>query len=489
MGARSSSGAVVFLEVPYALPPGRFQDPVPLPADFVYEDKEYVAEATYAVQPLNDGQQGDTLFEDKVGFGKPSENALFLNIVVPPSFANATKLPVKVYIHGGFLQFGSPHSLSSQAQYISAERSEIWINIGYRLSVFGFLACDDPKIDGNFGFKDQWLALQWIKDNIDSFGGNPEDIEISGLSAGAHSVHQLLHHISLLPEGENSPFHTAVLQSNAIVSDPKTPLELRSQFQTLCSSLQIDQSSPDALQTLRDPSKIPAERIVAAVETSDLTFRGCSDGVFLPTNEMLRQRSGTFAKIVQAKGVKRILVGDLTEEWYIYSLSNPIQDSSDILFNLEKYYPTEIARALPKMYPPLSQNPTEEELKRRFGDILSDMQVHLPIRLLHHDLHEVGFPVLRYEIRWTPEQNRPKGYVTHGSDRYIWALRLPNLVEDEAEIARKWLDQIDEEKANLTHGKGRGSMKDILVLDTDKSIHWAKDERWDEMMRDRKSVV
>jgi carboxylesterase type B len=47
----------------------------------------------------------------------------------------------------------------------------VWVNIGYRLSAFGFLACDEPAISGNFGFKDQWLALEWTKDNIDSFGG------------------------------------------------------------------------------------------------------------------------------------------------------------------------------------------------------------------------------------------------------------------------------------------------------------------------------
>ena len=45
------------------------------------------------------------------------------------------------------------------------------MNIGYRLSAFGFLASDKPKIDGNFGFKDQWLALLWVRDNISAFGG------------------------------------------------------------------------------------------------------------------------------------------------------------------------------------------------------------------------------------------------------------------------------------------------------------------------------
>lgn len=98
-------------------------------------------------------------------------------------------MPVTVYIHGGsvlriptlaqstdaaaprFLQFGSPHGLSSQAQYVSAERNEVWVNVGYRLSVFGFLASDEPRLDGNYGFKDQWLALLWIQDNIAAFGG------------------------------------------------------------------------------------------------------------------------------------------------------------------------------------------------------------------------------------------------------------------------------------------------------------------------------
>lgn len=70
-----------------------------------------------------------------------------------------------------FLQFGSPHGISAQAQHVAAERSEVFVNIGYRLSAFGFLASDEPKIEGNFGFKDQWLALLWIKDNIAAFGG------------------------------------------------------------------------------------------------------------------------------------------------------------------------------------------------------------------------------------------------------------------------------------------------------------------------------
>lgn len=87
-----------------------------------------------------------------------------------------------------FLQFGSPHGLSSQAQFIAAQRKEIWVNIGYRVSAFGFLACDVPRLSGNYGFKDQWLALGWIKENIAAFGGR---YLTSGVGAGLN--HQDLH--------------------------------------------------------------------------------------------------------------------------------------------------------------------------------------------------------------------------------------------------------------------------------------------------------
>jgi len=79
------------------------------------------------------------------------------------------------------------------------------------------LASDKPKLKGNYGFKDQWMALEWIKENIEAFGGDPENIQLTGLSAGAHSVHQLLHHASQLPNGKRAPFHSAIMQSNAIL--------------------------------------------------------------------------------------------------------------------------------------------------------------------------------------------------------------------------------------------------------------------------------
>ncbi|KAJ7806788.1 Alpha/Beta hydrolase protein [Mycena olivaceomarginata] len=486
-GGRTTNGAAVFLEVPYALPPARFQDPEPLPTHFRYAEKEYTRELTYAAQPTNDGQTRDLMsFEDKVGFGEPSENALVLNIHSPPSFPTKKGFPVRVYIHGGFLQFGSPHTLGSQAQYISVERSEVWVNIGYRLSAFGFLACDKPAISGNFGFKDQWLAVRWIRENINAFGGDPENIQITGLSAGAHSVHQLLHYASHLPNGVKAPFHSAVLQSNAIVFDPKTPEELRPQFEALCRALKIDPASSDALSPL---STVPASEITRVIETDALgteygTFRGCLDGKWLPTSPkpMAWQRSG-FAQSLRDKGITSILVGDLTDEWYLYSIAHPINSPSDIVPNLERYYPSDVVVKLMQQYDTLPENSTSEAAQKLFGEILSDSQVHLPVRILVRDLHDAGFPILRYEIRWAPQKMRPEGYVTHGSDRAVWAFRVPDLISSQVTVARGWLARVAEEMdAVRTAGTPVRGPKDILVLEEDKA-EWTEDLKWDKKMK------
>ncbi|KAF8997843.1 carboxylesterase [Cyathus striatus] len=488
-GGRAANGAAVFLEIPYALPPGRFEDPHPLPPNFKYEEKDYISESYYAVQPMNDGQARNTPFEDKVGFGKPTENPLFLNIVAPPSFPSEKRFPVKVYIHGGFLQFGSPHGLGSQAQYISAERSEVWVNIGYRLSVFGFTACDKPRLDGNYGFKDQWLALEWIKSNISAFGGSPDDVQITGLSAGAHSVHQILHHASSLPPGVQAPFHSAVLQSNAILTDPKTPEELRPQFQTLCKALYLDPDDPNVLETLKDPTKVSWSLITHVIETEALgtygTFRGCSSSDWISTSPgpMERQRSGDFARGLIEHGVKSIVVGDLTEEWYLYSIAHPIHSTIDIIPNLERYFTQETVQRLVEKYDKrIPDDAPPKEAERLFGELLSCLQVHLPVRILARDLIASGFPVLRYEIRWTPEQSRSEGYVTHGSDRCLWALRVPNLDEDQVGVAKDWVDKVQKEIKQL-EWNSRRSQIELLALQEDKSIGWTKDHKWEWFMK------
>ncbi|KAI0068602.1 carboxylesterase [Artomyces pyxidatus] len=495
IGGRAINGAAVFLEVPYGLPPGRFENPVPLPPSFRYEQKEYIHENLYAAQPTVDGQAAGVPWESKVGLGQPTENPFFVNIVAPPSFPTRSNFPVRVYIHGGFLQFGSPHGLSGTAQFVSAERSEVWVNIGYRLSAFGFLACDQPQIEGNFGFKDQWLALEWVKEHIQAFGGNPEDIQLTGLSAGAHSVHQLLHYASRLPPGAVAPFRSAILQSNGIAANPKPPGQLRPQYQALCRALKLDPDAPDTLSILRDPIRTPWQSITELIDSESLgaygTFRGCLDGNWLPDtpDPMTWQRTGGLARGFLEHGVRSVVIGDLSEEWFSYAMAHPITEQKDILQNLERYYPDGIAERMIECYGNMPDGSKTAELQDWFGLVLSAGQVHLPVRLLHRDLWRAGFPVLRYAIEWTPEQWRPEGYVTHGTDRPLWAFLTPVLRPAQIDVARAWLTAVDRELAKIEGvEKSEHGVTEVLTLQEDKTILWKEDGRWEDVMALRKAL-
>lgn len=487
IGGTAINGAAVFLELPYALPPGRFKDPVPLPDDYRYSEQPFVRESAYAAQPLNDGQAAGSPLEDRLGLGQATENPLFLNIVCPPHFKTLTNLPVKVYIHGGFLQFGSPHGISSQAQYVASEREEIWVNIGYRLSAFGFIASDLPDLPGNYGFKDQWLALEWVRKNIASFSGDPSNVQVLGLSAGAHSCHQLLHYASRLPENATAPFQSAVLMSNAIILNPKTPAELRTQYQALLKAVNIDPEDPNALSRLSDPEQVSAADITSAIDEERLgpglgTFRGCTDGQWMQPGAMEWQRNGGFAAGLKAHGVKFVVLGDLVDEWYLYSIAHPIATPQDVTDNLKRYYPADMVEKMEKQFPELPKDADEETCARRFGDILSDGQVYLPVRMLARDLRASNFPFVRYYIQWTPPSVRPKGLVTHATDRPIWSLRHDMLDSAELEVAREWLAAVGTASSEvLDDGAVKRGTDEVLTLMPDKAIRWAKDDRWARM--------
>jgi len=259
------------------------------------------------------------------------------------------------------------------------------------------------------------MALEWICDHIAAFGGDPQNVQITGLSAGAHSVHQALHHASRLPPGVKAPFTSAVLQSNAIVVNPKTPNELRPQFEALSRALGLDPGAADTLPVLRDCERTSWRSIIELIDNEKLgsygTFRGCLDGAWLSNtpDPMTWQRSGDLARGLLEHGVRSALVGDLSEEWYLYSIAHPIKYKQDIQENLERYYPSDIVQGMIESYGGLSHDLTVEQLEKLFGVILGIAQVHLPVRILHRDLLQAGYPTFRYTIKWTPEQARLNG--------------------------------------------------------------------------------
>ena len=123
-----------------------------------------------------------------------SEDALYLNVWKPAGAAEG--LPVYVYVHGGSLQTGQPWYGDYRGENLAREGA-VYVNFAYRLGVFGYLADSELAEEspngttGNYGLLDQIKALEWVRDNIAAFGGDPDNITLAGESAGAASVSAL----------------------------------------------------------------------------------------------------------------------------------------------------------------------------------------------------------------------------------------------------------------------------------------------------------
>lgn len=117
-----------------------------------------------------------------------SEDCLYLNVWAPAT-GEQQNLPVLLYFHGGGNRAGSGDELRYDGEQLARE-GIIVVTANYRLGVFGFLAhpelsAETDHASGNYGLLDQVAALQWVKDNIAAFGGNPDQITIGGESAGS----------------------------------------------------------------------------------------------------------------------------------------------------------------------------------------------------------------------------------------------------------------------------------------------------------------
>lgn len=128
-----------------------------------------------------------------------SEDCLRLNIY-SKNVSLAANQPVIVFIHSGGFYQSSGRSDEFGPQYL-IRRDIVLVTINYRLAALGFLSTGTKEAPGNNGLKDQVVALRWIKNHIQSFGGDPHSITIMGHGAGAMSV--TLHMVSPMSKGES----------------------------------------------------------------------------------------------------------------------------------------------------------------------------------------------------------------------------------------------------------------------------------------------
>ncbi|XP_046681276.1 esterase FE4-like [Homalodisca vitripennis] len=155
-----------------------------------------------------------------------SEDCLFLNVYSKKLSSNA-KHPVMVYLHAGGYAAVTGNSNVEGPQYL-LEKDIVLVTINYRLGALGFVCTNDSILPGNYGMKDQVEALKWVKENILSFGGDPDRVTLFGYSAGGASV--TLHMVSPLSKGL---FHRAIAMSGTATSGwaiNRDPLTLASRL-------------------------------------------------------------------------------------------------------------------------------------------------------------------------------------------------------------------------------------------------------------------
>ncbi|XP_006894470.1 PREDICTED: bile salt-activated lipase-like [Elephantulus edwardii] len=124
-----------------------------------------------------------------------SEDCLYLNIWVPQGKKEISRdLPVMIWIYGGAFLMGSGQGANFLNNYlydgeeIATRGNVIVVTFNYRVGPLGFLSTGDPNLPGNYGLRDQHMAISWVKRNIAAFGGDPDNITIFGESAGGASV-------------------------------------------------------------------------------------------------------------------------------------------------------------------------------------------------------------------------------------------------------------------------------------------------------------
>ncbi|KAJ2946248.1 hypothetical protein O0L34_g12287 [Tuta absoluta] len=195
-------GLFTFYNIPYATAPtGKDRFKAPLPAPVWITTREAVDRGVVCHQ----------IDLAAVGiFNKTKqEDCLIANVYVPDTVKK--NLPVVVLVHGGAYLAGFGEVLTPK--HMVRTNNVIYVTFNYRLGVQGFLCLGTPDAPGNAGMKDMVALLRWVKKNIASFGGNPDDVTIDGYSAGSSAVDLLL-----LSKATKGLFHKAIPESGANVA-------------------------------------------------------------------------------------------------------------------------------------------------------------------------------------------------------------------------------------------------------------------------------
>jgi para-nitrobenzyl esterase len=362
----------VFKGIPFAEPPVgelRWLPPQPVkPWDGVRPAKEYGRAAPQNPMPVNP-PGADT------EVGQQDESCLFLNVWTP-GLDDALR-PVMVWIHGGAFIIGSGMEPSSHGGNLAAHGDVVVVSMNYRLGPLGFMNLKEVTggripATGNEGLLDQVAALEWVRDNIKAFGGNPDNITAFGFSAGGMSIGCLLG----MPAARGM-FHKGINQSGA--ANTVSPLDPAVKISE--HYLQVLGLSGRDVEPLR---ALTYQKLLAGLmqlrmrllETEHVItpFQPVVDGQVIPELPIEAIRKGSARDVIT-------LAGTSLEEWKGLSVGEPgirELDEASLRARLERLLTREIAIELIDGY---------REARRKRGvpaspfEVLSAIQTDLMFRI------------------------------------------------------------------------------------------------------------
>ncbi len=306
--------ACVFRGLPFAKPPvGELRLKRPVPPDKHEGVKQALAfgPACYQEEDILNGGKADSYGED----------CLYLNVWRPKSqdslrqTQESLRLPVLVWIYGGGFVGGAGSFDIYDGAHLATREQAVVVTLNYRLGALGFMALPELKSEdangstGNYGIMDQVRALEWVRDNIAGFGGDPNNVTVFGQSAGGMSVCTLL----VSPEARGL-FHHAMSMSG--------PCRLMTSLEEgydkgKAYAEKMGCAGGEVLSCLR--SKQTKDFDLKA--GNDMFSGGTAwaptvDGTFLPGNPVDLIRQGKYAKVPMIFGTTR-------DELRIYTITIP----------------------------------------------------------------------------------------------------------------------------------------------------------------------
>ncbi|OJJ44966.1 hypothetical protein ASPZODRAFT_153290 [Penicilliopsis zonata CBS 506.65] len=238
-------------------------------------------------------------------------DCLNLNITVPEGTVASPNLPVFVFIHGGGLSVGAnswPQLDCARLVKLSSEKNVpiIAVSMNYRVGVFGFLTSEELRNAGykaNNGLRDQIVALRWVQKHIRGFGGDPENVTLCGMSAGAASV---TYHL----QSDAQLFKRAIVMSGSYYATSPMPLGAHeANYKKAIEALGLAGQSPE--ERIRVLLETPGPELISKFPPHIVRVAPAIDGeVVLPLQSLAQTAEGKANGSKAREYCTELLIGD-----------------------------------------------------------------------------------------------------------------------------------------------------------------------------------